>query len=77
MTDDPRWATPAERAAYRLLLKFHRETSCGRPFHWVECDHFVGSWGFRSWQAWLDAVDAREMAALDANESQRSGVTAK
>ena len=39
-------------AVYRLLLKFHRETDCGRPFHWAECERLVELFGWSSWEDW-------------------------
>ena len=43
----------AEIAAFHLLRKFHKETHCGRPYHWAECDRLVDVFGWRSWQAWV------------------------
>jgi hypothetical protein len=43
----------AEMAAYRLLLKFHKETICGRPYHWAECEALVDAFGWASWEVWV------------------------
>jgi hypothetical protein len=46
----------AEKAAYRLLVKFHKESRCGRPFHWAECERLVDVFGWVSWAAWQRSV---------------------
>lgn len=47
----------AERAAFRLLRKFHCETACGRGgMHWAECDALVDAFGWVSWEAWVALV---------------------
>jgi hypothetical protein len=33
-------------ALHRLLLKFHQETDCGKPFHWAECEAAIGELEF-------------------------------
>jgi hypothetical protein len=41
-----------EVAAFRLLAKFHRETDCGRPYHWAECERLADAFGYDSWPVW-------------------------
>lgn len=31
----------SDDAAIRFLQKFHRETDCGNPEHWAECEAFT------------------------------------
>lgn len=46
-----------EKAAYRLLRKFHREAECGnKRMHWAECEGLVDAFGWVSWEAWDRSV---------------------
>jgi hypothetical protein len=47
------------RPLYRLLVKFHRETECGRDgLHWAECDALCSAFGWESWDEWVEAATA-------------------
>jgi hypothetical protein len=47
----------AEEHAFRLLLKFHKETDCGKDGdHWAECDALVDAFGWRSWERWRELL---------------------
>ena len=50
-----------EIAAFRLLFKFHIETTCGADgMHWAECDALVHWLGWTSWEAWVDIASRLE-----------------
>lgn len=55
-----------ERAAYRLLVKFHNETECGaNGVHWAECEALHGAFGWPSWEAWTNFESSNDFVARE------------